>query len=117
MNDSAIDIKELLARVEDDKDLILELLDIFREDFEEKRAALRQAVQAKNFEQVNNVAHSLKGSSGNISAKTMHATCLKIEQLAEAGDANGIQEALAVLDQAFADVQADAQRIKKDFEG
>ncbi len=109
----AIDVKEFLERVQDDKDLMLELFDIFQQDYQEKRRNLSDAVGKKDLETIKSVAHSLKGSSGNISAKAMHACCLRIEQMAKAGDAN-IQNELGQLDILFGQVQAHIERIKQE---
>ena len=114
MNDNPIDLTEFLERVQDDKDLLLELLDIFQEDYQEKRRGLGDAAAKKDLEGIKTIAHSLKGASGNISARGIHTCCLKIEQAAKAGDAN-ISEQLILLDQCFSEVQGHIERIKKDF--
>ncbi len=116
MPEEPIDLKEFMERVQDDKDLLLELLDIFQEDFQQKRKGLADAVAQKDVEQIRMIAHSLKGSSGNISAKAMHALCFKIEQQVKGGDTN-IGAALTELDQLFAAVQGHIVKIKQDFKG
>ena len=116
MGDNAIDLKEFLERVQDDKELLLELLDIYQEDFSEKRKALGEAMDKKDLEQIKSVAHSMKGSSGNISAKALHALCLRIEQTAKSGDAN-IGPLLSEMDQLYSKVQENIARIKQDLKG
>ena len=115
MSEEIIDLKEFLERVQDDRDLMMELLDIYQQDFAEKRKVFNGALAKKDFEQIKAVAHSLKGSSGNISAKTMHASWLKVEQLAKSNDANGIPEVLKQIDQLFIQIENYIARLKQDL--
>jgi HPt (histidine-containing phosphotransfer) domain-containing protein len=43
----------------------------------------------------------MKGSSGNISAKPLHAACLKLEMLAKEGKTDGMQEVATAIDGYF----------------
>jgi HPt (histidine-containing phosphotransfer) domain-containing protein len=110
-----IDLKDFMERVQDDKELLLELLDIFQEDFVGKRQAIGDAVKANDVTKVKEVAHSLKGASGNISAKEMHANFLKIEQSAKNGNLNEIPAILQSIDGQFDQIKAFAVQVKKDF--
>ena len=114
MGENAIDLKEFLERVQDDKELLLELLDIYQEDFVEKRKSLGEATDKKDVEQIKSVAHSMKGSSGNVSAKALHALCLRIEQAAKAGDTN-IGPLLSEMDQLFSKVKENIGQIKQEL--
>ncbi len=114
MAENVIDLKEFLERVQDDKELLLELLDIYQEDFVEKRRALGEAADKKDIEQIKSVAHSMKGSSGNVSAKALHALCLRIEQAAKAGDPN-IGPLLSEMDQLFSRVKENIGQIKQEL--
>ena len=82
MKKEIIDMEDVMERVQDDMELLMELLDIFENDFKEKRVRSDQLVAAGENEQLRDMAHSLKGAAGNISAKSIDATCLKFEQLA-----------------------------------
>ena len=115
MSEEIIDLREFMERVQDDRDLMIELLDIFQQDFAEKRKVIDGAVQSKNFEQIRSIAHSLKGSSGNISAKTMHASWFQIEQLAKNSDVIGIAEVLGQLDKMFKELETYAIRLKSEL--
>jgi HPt (histidine-containing phosphotransfer) domain-containing protein len=110
-----IDLKDFMERVQDDKELLVELLDIFQEDFVGKRAAMGEAVKSNDVTKVKEVAHSLKGASGNISAKEMHANFLKIEQSAKNGDLSQIPPILQSIDGQFEQIKAFAVKVKKDF--
>lgn len=115
MSEEIIDLKEFLERVQDDRDLLIELLDIYEQDFAEKRKIIEGAVQKRDFEQIKTVAHSLKGSSGNISAKPIHASFLKIEQLAKTSEINGIPETLKQIDELFVALKKFVVQLKQDL--
>ena len=111
----AIDLKDVLERVQNDKELLLELLDIYQEDFAKRRKALGEAIKNKDFNGIKESAHSLKGSSGNISAKGMFAHCLKLEQMAKDNDLSQAPEVLKAIDQEFVQLADHSREIKKYF--
>jgi HPt (histidine-containing phosphotransfer) domain-containing protein len=110
-----IDLKDFMERVQDDKELLVELLDIFQEDFIGKRQSLEEAVKGNDVPKIKEVAHSLKGASGNISAKEMHANFLKIEQSAKTNDLTQIAVILKSVDTQFAEIKQFTEKIKKEF--
>lgn len=110
-----IDLPDFMERVQDDKELLLELLDIFQEDFVNKRQMLDEAVKSSDITKIKEVAHSLKGASGNISAKEMHANFLKIEHAAKSNDVNQIASILKDVDVQFEQIKQFAVKIKKEF--
>ncbi len=110
-----IDLKDFMERVQDDKELLLELLDIFQEDFIGKRQAMEAAVKGNDVSKIKEIAHSLKGASGNISAKEMHANFLKIEHAAKTNDLNEIAIILKSVDGQFEEIKQFTVKIKKEF--
>ena len=117
MNDQIIDLPEVLERVQDDKAFLSELLDIFEEDFLKKRVALAQAVASKDITKIKEIAHSMKGSSGNVSAKRIYASCLALEKLAKDNSTAGMDELVKAIDAQFAEVQGFAAAFKKELGG
>jgi two-component system, sensor histidine kinase and response regulator len=85
-SNSAIDLAELLARVENDRELLLDLVSIFKEDFPKRLRALHQAVDTGDAKQVAAVAHTLKGMLSNLAAHRAAAGAAKLEQLGRNGD-------------------------------
>lgn len=112
MDKNILDLKDVMERVQDDRELLMELLDIFVEDYAEKRELLDQLIKDNNAEEVRNIAHSIKGAAGNISAKAIHATCEKMERLAELNDLAPVQDLLGPLDKQFIDLQGCIQELK-----
>lgn len=111
----AIDVKEVLERVQDDKELLLELFDIFQQDYADKRKNLNDFIAQNDLEQIKALAHSLKGASGNISAKKLHLIFVKLEQTGKSGDLSGVGAVLAELDGEYSLVQTHIAQLKKDF--
>ncbi len=93
-----VDMTELLARVDNDHELLMELLALFREDFPRLRDALHVAVDTGNPNQVEKAAHTLKGMLANLSMKHAGQLAARVELAARAGDAQEIRKAMADFD-------------------
>ena len=115
MSEEIIDLKEVLERVQDDKELLNELLDIYQEDFVIKRRLLGEAVVARDLPKIKEIAHSMKGSSGNISAKPLHLACLKLESLAKEGKTDEMAAVVVSIDNYFEEIKVFAARFKKEL--
>ncbi len=113
MSEQAIDLEEFLERVQDDKELLLELLDIFTEDYQEKRVLLQEAVDSNNCEEVKSIAHSLKGASGNISAKALREVFIKLEIMGEGNDISAAGDLWSELDKGYEDLLACIGQLKE----
>ena len=113
MNEDIIDLPEFLERVQDDKELLLELLDIYSADYLEKRKALTDALVKKDFEQIRNIAHSLKGASGNISAKPIRAIFSILEEKGKKDELTGVEPLLKDLDRLFAELTNHIPQLKQ----
>jgi len=75
------DHQELLARVENDRELLRDLLTIFKEDFRANFLTLREAVEAKDGDLVATAAHTLRGMLSNLAASQAAATAARLEQM------------------------------------
>lgn len=115
MNQDVIDLAEVLERVQNDRELLIELFDIFSEDYPAKVVAIKEAVEKKDFIQIRDVAHSMKGASGNISAKKVNASFLKIEQMAKNNILTGIEEALKELAENLQEFKLYSTKLKEDL--
>lgn len=116
ISDDIMDLKEFLERVQDDKELLLELLDIFSDDYKVKRQALGEAIKTNDADQLRSIAHSLKGASGNISAKRLRNIFLQIEEIAKADDNIApAKDYLNALDAEFADLEKRFTEVRKEL--
>jgi CheY-like chemotaxis protein/HPt (histidine-containing phosphotransfer) domain-containing protein len=89
------DYGELLARVDNDRELLHDLLRIFKEEFPGYLQALREAVGTGDGKLVASAAHTLKGMFLNLAAAPAAAAASRLEQLGRNGEKSGFQEALA----------------------
>jgi len=101
MSDETLDVNDFMERVQNDKELFFELLDIFANDFQEKRQALEEAIRKKDHQTIEYVSHFLKGSCGNISAKSLRVIFHDLEKRGSDNDVEGTEHYLGDIDQKF----------------
>lgn len=94
-----LDINDLLARVENDRDLVREILHIFKEEFPRHRESLRAAVHSSDGAKVAAEAHSLKGMLANVAAVRAAAAATRLENLGRTGDILHFAEAHAAFEE------------------
>ncbi len=90
-----INLEELLARVENDRELMRDLLSIFREEFPRHYQALRGAVDSLDANRVATEAHTLKGMLANLAASEAAGAAAHLEHLARNGEIAKFQESLS----------------------
>lgn len=112
MSEITFDFDEFMDRVQNDKELLFELLDIFISDFHVKRQLLGEAVETGNPRTVEHTAHFLKGSCGNISAKALRAIFLILEEKGRRDDIEGIEKYLDDIDQKFEDLMIEIGELR-----
>lgn len=74
-----IDLASALERTGGEMDFLEELIDMFLGDFEKKYSALKDAVKQKDAARVQELAHSLKGSSANLGLSPLQETFFQLE--------------------------------------
>ena len=93
-----VNFPELLARVENDRELLRDLLLIFKEEFPRHFHALQEAVSRGDSEQVASVSHALKGMLSNLAATRAAACAAALEHIGRAKDAPSFAKALVALE-------------------
>jgi HPt (histidine-containing phosphotransfer) domain-containing protein len=82
---NAIDLEMIDAlrhlQEEGGHDLLVELIDLFLQDAPARMAAIRAAVEGRDWAGLTERAHSLKGSCGSLGAKEMAALCARLEAM------------------------------------
>jgi HPt (histidine-containing phosphotransfer) domain-containing protein len=85
----AVDLTVLASyekvQLDGEPDLIVELIDLYRDDAPRRVAVMQESLAKKNLPSVKREAHSLRGSSGNLGALHMALICAEIEGI-ESGD-------------------------------
>ena len=101
MSEEILDFEDFLERVQGDTELLMELLDIFVNDFQEKRQALGEAFKNNDCQGVEHIAHFLKGSCGNISAEALRKIFFELEQMGRSQKLENRDYYLDAIDQQF----------------
>jgi two-component system, sensor histidine kinase and response regulator len=81
-----IDITAALERLEGDRDLLEELAQLFKEECPRALEEIRGAIAAGDAPLLTRLAHTLKGSSGSLSAVPLSQAAAQLEKVAQAGD-------------------------------
>jgi two-component system sensor histidine kinase/response regulator len=98
MSSSFFDVKELLARVENDRELMRDVLLMFKEEFPQHHKALREAVEGQDANLVAAEAHTLKGMLANLAARDAAGAAARLEQLGRSGETAKFGVALEAFD-------------------
>jgi two-component system, sensor histidine kinase and response regulator len=94
-----LNMNELLARTENDRELATELLLIFVDEFPSKLANLRDALAREDLPQVAITSHALKGMLSNLAVSKAASSAAKLEQSARSGQKASVHEAFGAFQQ------------------
>ena len=97
-----INFEELLARVENDRELMQDLLDMFREEYPRQRQILQQALEANEMMAIQSAGHTLKGMCANLAMPQATEAAARVEMAGKTKNAEEIAAAIADLDHAVA---------------
>jgi two-component system sensor histidine kinase/response regulator len=103
--DEILDLPSAMERVEGDRDLLNELLDLFSEESARNFLELQDAMQMGDAPLMERLAHTIKGAASNVGAKLVVSTALIVEQQAHSQDLSRIEPKVAAL-------QAEMERLK-----
>ena len=92
----------LLARLMDDEDLALTVVDGFLEDVPKQIGALRSYLDAGDVEGSIRQAHTIKGASANVGGELLRAAAFDMEKAAQTGDLSAVKARLPDLQARFA---------------
>ena len=110
-----LDVEEFFERVQRDKKLLLEVLEVFVKDFTKKREEIEAAVGHQDHQQIVHLAHGLKGACANIAARNLRESCLALEQMGMNNDFNTRVVVLERLDGNFKELLGYIAQIKKEI--
>jgi HPt (histidine-containing phosphotransfer) domain-containing protein len=100
----AVNLPELLIRVDNDHDLLRELIGIFKEEFPRLLRSLQQFVVCGDMKNVEATSHALKGMLSGLSVTRAAALAARLEQMARDGKTSGLTEDLALFESEVADL-------------
>jgi HPt (histidine-containing phosphotransfer) domain-containing protein len=87
-------------------DFLTHLIGIFLDDLSLRLESIRNAQTLADLETLRSAAHALKGASGELGAKRLHALCAELEATARGG-------ILATVQQLAREVEDEALRVRQ----
>ena len=99
-----VDFSAALRWVDDDRELLTELIEIFLEDCPKRLQELDHAVKEGNASGIRQAAHSLKGMVAGFGANSAHGLADEMEGLGKAGDLSNAIGLLSTVQLEFARV-------------
>ena len=100
-----IDVSEVLERMDGDKELLCELVELFLEESPSMLADIKGAVAQQDTKALEYSAHTLKGAVGNFGAKNVYEAAFVLEQAGRAGNLSGTEAAFATLEKALQELE------------
>ncbi len=91
-NFGSIDLDKILSRLCGDRELLAELVEIYREDYPPLLVVVEQAIADRNGPAVQQSGHALKGLISNFLHNKTTSLALKIEKKGRCNDWAGIEE-------------------------
>jgi two-component system, sensor histidine kinase and response regulator len=91
---NSIDVSQLLDRLDGDRALLAELVDVFRADFPANLSAVQQAIDQQDANGLRSAAHTLKGALANLSAIQASALAAELEAIGKSLDLTRAQATL-----------------------
>ena len=91
---NSIDVTQLLDRLDSDRALLAELVNLFRADFPASLSAAQRAIDQQDASGLRSAAHALKGALANLSAVQASALAAELEIIGKSFDLTGAQAML-----------------------
>ena len=79
--DDPVDLTAALELVDGDRELLVDIIDLFLEQIPESLSAIHQAIADGNGQALDRAAHKLKGSLGNFGKKAAYEHALRLEEM------------------------------------
>ena len=96
-----IDYPSALERIGNDESFLKELLELYVMDFEAKKEQLKTAIEGMDFKSIQEIGHSLKGSSANLSLTFLQQAYFKMEAAGQESDIERAKTAIEDLTREF----------------
>jgi HPt (histidine-containing phosphotransfer) domain-containing protein len=95
---TALNFPELLSRVDNDRELLCELLRLFKDECPPLVLALREAISRDDMTGVTVAGHTLKGMLANLAAKGATAAAARLEEIGRTGVKLGLTDCFTSLE-------------------
>jgi two-component system, sensor histidine kinase and response regulator len=108
---AAFDPGDVLARVEGDRNLLAELVDIFRAECPRLLANLRKRLEDGDATGVQEAAHAIKGTVGNFGGRAASEAAYVLEAMGQGGVLTDAEAGVARLEQELDELQRNLARM------
>ena len=108
--DPPVDLSRLARTTGGDVEIELELLRIFLEQTEERLRSLEAALARKDYAQIREDAHSIKGASANVGADRLREIAATLEGRMKTGESERVEAMLKDVAEEFGRVRAYLER-------
>jgi CheY-like chemotaxis protein len=112
--EEVLDRKSALKGVQNDRQLLGELVQLFRDECPRWLGEMRTALAQRDPRQLNRAAHTLKGAVGALGAHAAFAAALRLETLGQAGDLTDAASALARLEDSLVRLEPALTRLMEE---
>jgi HPt (histidine-containing phosphotransfer) domain-containing protein len=94
VSNGSVEVTQLLDRIDDDRSLLAELIDIFRREYPENLQAAQRAIDANKSADLQRAGHTLRGALANLSASKASDIAAELEAVARSSDLSKAQQIL-----------------------
>jgi HPt (histidine-containing phosphotransfer) domain-containing protein len=88
-----------------DRELMVEIIDLFLEERKRQEIEMREALQAREFELLSRLAHTIKGSLGSLHASKSRYHAQELETASKHGDTDKLGSLLTSLEKDLAELE------------
>jgi len=106
-----LNMKTLMQRVGDDKEIANEILEMFIDTIPELIDNLKAAISQGNSDLLIKTSHEIKGISGNISAEKLAETAAQLESYGKKNDFDNCKEILPIFDKEFEELRVEIKQL------
>jgi HPt (histidine-containing phosphotransfer) domain-containing protein len=93
-----LDAEELLEEIDNDRELLKQMFQVFEPDADRRLALIREAIHSGDSATLMAEAHALKGGVGNFFAMPVYKTAYQLEIMGRDKQTAGVAETLETLE-------------------
>ncbi|MBI4914067.1 MAG: response regulator [Acidobacteria bacterium] len=106
-----IDLEAAMKRLGGNRALLEKLLGIFDRESAQAPQRIREALEREDWKSAEHLVHTLKGTSGNLSATDLHRACADLEAALRREETTALPALMKAVDVAFAPILATARKL------
>ncbi len=114
---SVLEPEEFEEQMGGDRELMVEIIDLFFEERQRQVTEMRHALASGNFTQLSRLAHTIKGSLGSLRATRARWGAHELESAASGGDANRCRESFSSFEQDLTELEPELRLLRERVAG